>query len=108
MMAWISPVICASDFSGSGALRPSAGAEGETVGPEDAGVARRLMGCKPTSLTAAALQRPRPAHLPATTALSVWMSKVQRSSTSLLATPVTTSTTFCSAPPSNHSARAHG
>lgn len=45
-------------------------------------------------------QRP---HLPLTTALSVWMSNVHRSSTSLLATLVTTSTTFCSAPPSSHS-----
>lgn len=47
---------------------------------------------------------PYRAYLPDTTALSVWMSKVQRSSTSLEATLVMTSTTFCSAPPSSQSA----
>ncbi len=38
------------------------------------------------------------ARPPPAAALSVWMSKVQRSSTSLVATLVTTSTIFCSCP----------
>ena len=44
---------------------------------------------------------------PVTAALSVWMSKVQRSSTSLDTELVTTRATFCSAPVPSHSALRH-
>lgn len=62
------------------------------------GVARETACCSACHLPL------RPTHPASTASLSVWMSKVQRSTTSLLATLVTTSTTFCSVAVPSHSA----